>query len=188
MFRHDHRDAVASGLQDMQINTKRLTLVPLSMDHLETAYAYSSDPVNTKYMVFLPVDSMEETRKFIEDSQRELEKDTPGYYEFAVLLGDKHIGSVNLYFDTAPDIGELGWLFLPEYQGRGYATEAAKGLLEWGRDRLGLRHFVAHCDAENRASQAVMKKLGMTLTNATGTRKNRGSDEVRREYLYELRI
>ena len=33
-----------------------------------------------------------------------------------------------------------------------------------------------------------MKKLGMTLTDATGTRKNRGSGEVRREYLYELRI
>ena len=168
------------------IKTKRLTLVPLSAEHLESAYAYSSDPENTKYMMFLPVDSIEETRKFIEDCQRELEKDVPGYYEFAVLLDGKHIGGVNLYFDTAPDIGELGWLFLPEYQGRGYATEAARALLEWGRDTLGIRHFIAHCDAANLASQGVMRKLGMTLTDAAGTRKNRGSDELRREYLYEL--
>ena len=172
----------------MEIHTNRLTLVPLSMEHLQTAYAYSSDPVLTKYMMFLPVDSLEETKKFIEDSQRELEKDVPGYYEFAVLLGDRHIGSVNLYFDTAPDIGELGWLFLPEYQGRGYATEAAKGLLEWGSTHLGIKHFIAHCDAENLASQGVMRKLGMVLTDDTGTRKNRGSEEVRREYAYELRL
>ena len=170
----------------MEIHTNRLTLVPLSMEHLQTAYAYSSDPENTKYMMFLPVESIEETRKFIEDSQRELEKETPGYYEFAVLLGNEHIGSVNLYFDTAPDLGELGWLFLPEYQGRGYATEAAKGLLEWARDHLGIRRFIAHCDAENLASQGVMRRLGMALTDDTGTRKNRGSDELRREYAYTL--
>ena len=172
----------------MNINTNRLTLVPLSMEHLETAYAYSSDPALTKYMMFLPVDSIEETKKFIEDSQRELCKDVPGYYEFAVLLGKKHIGSVNLYFDTAPDLGELGWLFLPEHQGHGYATEAAKGLLEWARDALGIRRFIAHCDAENLPSQGVMRRLGMVLTDATGTRKNRGSDEIRREYVYELTL
>lgn len=170
----------------MKIKTERLTLIPLAPEHLHTAYAYSSDPENTKYMMFLPVDSIDETRKFIEDSQAELRKAVPGYYEFAVLLGNKHIGGVNLYFDTAPDIGELGWLLLPGYQGRGYATEAARALLVWGHEHLGVNHFIAHCDAENLASQSVMRKLGMTLTDATGTRQNRGSDEVRREYLYEL--
>lgn len=172
----------------MEIKTERLSLVPLGMAHLESAYAYSSDHENTRYMVFLPVDSIEETRKFIEDSQAELQKDVPGYYEFAVLLDGRHIGGVNLYFDTAPDIGELGWLLLPEYQGRGYATEAAQALMDWGQAALGVTHFIAHCDAANLASQAVMRKLGMTLTDASGTRKNRGSDELRREYLYEVFI
>ena len=46
----------------------------------------------------------------------------------------------------------------------------------------------AHCDAENRASQGVMRRLGMTLVDDAGTRKNRGSDELRREYLFELSI
>ena len=177
---------MASAMRCMKIITERLTLVPLSMEHLESAYAYSSDPENTRYMMFLPVDSLEETRRFIDDCQAELQKPVPGFYEFAVLLDGAHIGGVNLYFDTAPDLGELGWLFLPEYQGRGYATEAARALMEWGHTHLGVRHFIAHCDAENLASQSVMKKLGMALTDATGTRKNRGSDEVRRELLYEV--
>ena len=172
----------------MTIKTNRLTLVPLSMEHLQTAHAYSSDPVLTKYMMFLPVESIGETRKFIEDSQREWQKDVPGYYEFAVLLDGVHIGSVSLYFDTAPDIGELGWLLRPEYQGHGYAAEATRAMIDWARDHLGIRHFIAHCDAGNLPSQGVMRRLGMTLTDDTGTRKNRGSDELRREYLYELYV
>lgn len=188
MYKRDHRDAAASGLQDMQINTQRLTLKTLSMAHLQTAYAYSSDPANTQYMMFLPVDSVEETRRLIEDSLAELKKDAPGYYKFAVLLGEKHIGGVGLYFDAAPDIGELSWLFLPEYQGHGYATEAARALMEWAHARLGVNRFIALCDAENLPSQAVMRKLGMVLTDSTGTRKNRGSDELRRELLFEVRL
>jgi RimJ/RimL family protein N-acetyltransferase len=170
----------------MKIQTERLTLASLSMEHLQSAYACSSDPVNTRYMMFLPVDSIEETRKFIEDCEAELQKQTPGYYEFAVLREGVYIGSVNLYFDTAPDIGELGWLFLPEYQGRGYATEAARALMDWGYHRLGIRHFIAHCDAGNEPSQAVMRRLGMICTDDTHTRKNRGSDELRRELLFEV--
>ena len=172
----------------MTIKTNRLNLVPLSMEHLQTAYAYSSDPEITKYMVFLPVDSIGETRQFIEDSQRELLKEAPEYYEFAVLLDGVHIGGASLYFDTVPDVGELGWILLPEYQGCGYATEAARALVAWGRDRFGVRRFIAHCDAENRASQGVMRRLGMTLVDDAGTRKNRSSDELRRECLFELSI
>ena len=172
----------------MTIQTERLALVSLSMEHLAATHAYSSDPEITKYMMFLPVDSIDETRKLIEDSQRELEKDAPGYYEFAVLLDGVQIGGVNLYFDTAPDLGELGWIFPPESRGHGYATEAAQALIEWARDVLGIRRFIAHCDAENTASQGVMRRLGMVLTDASGTRKNRGSDELRREYCYELHL
>ena len=172
----------------MEIKTDRLTLVPLSMEHLQTAYAYSSDPENTKYMMFLPVDSLDETRRYIADCVAEMQKPVPGYYEFAVLLNGVHIGGVSLYFDTAPDLGELGWIISRAHQGHGYAAEAARALIIWARDALHIRRFIAHCDADNLASQAVMRRLGMTLTDTSGTRKNRGSDEQRREYLYELTI
>ena len=67
-------------------------------------------------------------------------------------------------------------------------TEAAKALLEWGHEHLGIRRFIAHCDAENLPSQGVMRKLGMTLADDTGTRRNRGSDEERRELRFEREL
>ena len=144
----------------MIIKTNRLTLVPLSMEHLQTAYAYSSDPVLTKYMMFLPVDSIEETRRFIEDSQMELLKETPGYYEFAVLLGEEHIGSVNLYFDTAPDLGELGWLFLPEYQGQGLGTEALRQLESY---YPAATRFRLEVEPDNLSAARLYQRLGFEV-------------------------
>ena len=169
----------------MKIDTERLVLVPLGPEHLESTHAYAADPETTKYMMFLPVDSLGETRKYIADCVAEMQKPVPGYYEFAVLLNGAHIGGVSLYFDTAPDIGELGWIISRKYQGRGFAAEAARALIVWARDALSIRRFIAHCDADNLASQAVMRKLGLRLTDDTGTRKNRGSDALRRELLYE---
>ncbi len=56
---------------------------------------------------------------------------------------------------------EIGWLFLPEFWGNGYATEAAKQILQHGFDHHGLEEVVAFAAHNNYASIAVMEKLGM---------------------------
>ena len=172
----------------MEINTKRLTLRPLGPGDLETTHAYASDAANTEYMMFLPNETREETRRFLEDAAEEWLKPRPAYYEFAVLLGGAHIGAVSLYMEGGPDTAELGWILHRDHHGHGYATEAAAALIPFARDALGVKRLIAHCDAENLASQGVMRKLGMTLADTSGTRKNRGSDEVRTEYRYELAL
>jgi len=57
--------------------------------------------------------------------------------------------------------GELGWLFHPAYQGQGYATEAARALLDIGFREFGFHRISAHCDARNTASYKLMERLGM---------------------------
>jgi len=52
----------------------------------------------------------------------------------------------------------------PEYQGQGYATEAAGAMLERAFKELQLKRVVAMTDFTNLASQNVMRKLGMKLT------------------------
>ena len=75
-----------------------------------------------------------------------------------------------------------------DYHNYGYATEAAKATMKYAKEQLGLTHFIAHCDSENTASENVMKKIGMTRVSCHGGRKNKGSDEERWEYLYEVRL
>ncbi|MBQ8599254.1 MAG: GNAT family N-acetyltransferase [Oscillospiraceae bacterium] len=170
----------------MTLTTPRLTLVPHGMKYFESTQKYSSDVENCRYMFWLPRDTEEETRAFLRDCENEWKKLQPSFYEFAVLLDGIHIGAVSAYLEDDGS-AELGWIVDKHHWGQGYAFEAASALLDFCRT-LGIRHFVAHCDDRNIASKRIMEKLGMELTLCCGGRKNRASDELGTECLYELHL
>jgi RimJ/RimL family protein N-acetyltransferase len=62
---------------------------------------------------------------------------------------------------------EVGWHLHPDYQGRGFATEAAAALLD-AAAQAGLPRVLALTDPDNRASQAVAGRLGMADEGLTG--------------------
>ena len=171
----------------MEIVTARLTLRALTTAYLETTHAYASDAALCRYMMRLPNDTEEETRRFLEGCEAEWAKAEPSFYEFAVVLNGAHIGACSLYLNEARDTGELGWILRREAHGRGYATEAAAAVVAFGRG-LGLRRIIAHCDAENAASQGVMRRLGLTLVDDNGFRFSRTFATERRECLYALSL
>jgi RimJ/RimL family protein N-acetyltransferase len=61
----------------------------------------------------------------------------------------------------------LFWAIDPDHQGRGYATEAARALIDYAFAAdsawLALRRLIATTEFGNAASQAVMRKLGMRI-------------------------
>ena len=61
--------------------------------------------------------------------------------------------------DTLPDV-DIGYAFLPQFGGKGYATEAAVGTLAHART-IGIRRLLAITSPGNGASNAVLKKIGM---------------------------
>ena len=56
---------------------------------------------------------------------------------------------------------EVGYGFMPDYWGRGLATEIAQACVRIGFDRLGFGSLVAITTPENIASQRVMRKAGL---------------------------
>jgi RimJ/RimL family protein N-acetyltransferase len=56
---------------------------------------------------------------------------------------------------------DLGYALLPQYEGRGLATEAGRAALAHGFRALGMRRIVAIVTPENHGSRAVLGKLGM---------------------------
>jgi RimJ/RimL family protein N-acetyltransferase len=56
---------------------------------------------------------------------------------------------------------EVGYGFMPEYWGRGLATEIAQACIRLGFNQLGLKTLVAVTTHANVASQYVMRKAGM---------------------------
>lgn len=57
---------------------------------------------------------------------------------------------------------EVGWRLLPEYWGRGYATEGGRAAIEFGFDELRRPEIVSVTAIPNQRSQRVMQRLGMT--------------------------
>jgi RimJ/RimL family protein N-acetyltransferase len=62
---------------------------------------------------------------------------------------------------------EVGWRLAFPYWGKGYASEAAKGALEVGFERLCLPEIVSFTAIKNQRSRAVMERLGMSLSAET---------------------
>lgn len=173
---------------DFEIKTERLTLKPLGSKHIDTVHEYAADPENTKYMLFLPSDSVESTMDFLKGCDKEWADENSTTYECAIILDGVQIGAVSLY--VIDGVGEFGWILNKKYWCKGYLTEAALALKEYAINVLGYRHFIAHCDSENIGSYRVMEKLGMERISKTSGRKNKLTppDEERYELLYKLDI
>lgn len=78
-----------------------------------------------------------------------------------------------LRLGTAGDPASLGrfyaevglfWAIDPDHQRRGYASEAGRALVDHAFAEMNLRRIIATTEYDNHASQAVMRKIGMTLT------------------------
>jgi ribosomal-protein-alanine N-acetyltransferase len=62
--------------------------------------------------------------------------------------------------DTLDDI-DIGYAFMPEFEGRGYCTEATQAVMAFARNELGLTRVVAITQADNPGSIRVLEKLGL---------------------------
>ena len=172
----------------MKITTPRLVLQPTGPAYLESTFAYAGDPETTKLMFLLPFASREEAADYLRKAAAEWEKEAPAYYEFVILLDQVHVGGLTLYMlGEDRRTAELAWIVNRRYARRGIALEAARALMEFARDQLGICRFIAMCDSENTASRSLMEKLGMHFYSLTGGRYNRSSpEEERQELTYEL--
>lgn len=189
---------------DFCLATERLRLVPQSMKYLESTHEYASDRQNMRYMMFLPNDSIEDTKQFLANSEAEWKSQSPRDFQCAILRGDEHIGGVSVTLldaasnalsgssnsgDASSISAELGWCLKKSAQGSGYAQEAAAALIQWTNKTFGVTRFTAHCDTENIASWTTMENLGMKRVCQTGGRRNKlAPEEEREEFTYELEL
>lgn len=170
------------------LKTSRLELVPMTGEFLQTTHAYAADHLITKMMTFLPSDSLEDTQKFIDESEAQWHSENQTDFQYAILFKKHHIGGISFTILDGQN-AELGWIIQKSFQGNGYAAEAAQALIEWGSKNLKIKKFIAHCDSENIASYKTMENLGMKRVSVSGGRFNKANpDEERREYMYEMEV
>jgi RimJ/RimL family protein N-acetyltransferase len=76
---------------------------------------------------------------------------------------DRLVGAIGLGIQSRHHRAELGYWVGRSFWGNGLATEAARGVVAYGFDELGLERIYAYCMKDNPASARVLRKAGMTL-------------------------
>lgn len=68
--------------------------------------------------------------------------------------------------ETLPE-PDIGFAFLPEFEGKGYARESAEAMMQYGRDILGFERVLAITTTDNDASVRLLARLGFTDSGLT---------------------
>jgi len=154
---------VTAPLAAPRIVTERLVLTALRADDAAALLAYRENPAVQRYQTWSPT-SLGEVRQFISDVN-DTPFDTPGtWFQLAIRLRDDEqlVGDVGVHFLSAESRHvEIGFTVAPEWQGRGLGSEAITGLLGYLFDSLDKHRVVASVDPANRASIALLRKVGM---------------------------
>ena len=152
------------------LETERLTLRPVELGDWSAIHRYTSLPEVVRYLPHEPF-TEDDARAFAlrwSEQARQLELARHKSDEWPEMLVVLHKGDGRLIghlpfeqFNPKYRTREIGWVFDPDCQGQGYATEAARAVLRLAFEKLGLHRMVATCDPRNTASYRVMEKLGM---------------------------
>jgi RimJ/RimL family protein N-acetyltransferase len=146
------------------IQTPRLTLRPFSPADFDDLYAYQSRPEVARYLHWHARDRAQ-VRTALEEQCRETRLEDEGdWLTFAVVWREtgRVVGETGLKLVSREHRqGETGFVFNPDYQGKGIAAEAAAAMLTLAFDRLGWHRVTGSCDARNQRSARLMERLGM---------------------------
>jgi RimJ/RimL family protein N-acetyltransferase len=146
------------------IETQRLLVRAFRADDLDDLHAIRSLPEVVRYL-YGDVRSREEVQQMLVEraALTRLEQDGDGLVLAAERREDgRVIGDVSLWLRSVEHRqGEIGFVFHPDAQGRGYAKEAATALLGLAFGELGLHRVYGRTDGRNDASAGLLRRLGM---------------------------
>lgn len=120
--------------------------------------AYRSDPDVARYQGWEAPVPEADARQLVAEFA-EAEEGVPGWFQYAVEAGGVLVGDVGVCLADNRMQADLGFTIARAHQGRGYATEAVRCVL----DRVfasGVRRVSAECDARNTASARLLDRLG----------------------------
>jgi ribosomal-protein-alanine N-acetyltransferase len=144
------------------LETERLVLRKIDVSDADDMFSYSKREDVTRYLLWDVHPDPLYTEQYVRYLQKKYA--VGDFYDFAVVpksLG-RMVGTVGFTsFDLPNRSAEIGYVISPDYQGRGYATEAVKRLIAFGFEVCALERISAVCMKENYASLRIMEKCGL---------------------------
>ncbi|MFZ4930611.1 GNAT family N-acetyltransferase [Chryseobacterium sp. Mn2064] len=142
------------------IETERLILSQLQEKDIPFIVEYLQHRIYSDLTSNIPYPYTEDDAKFWLKISREAFESNSGY-TFAIRDKEDHIiGAIGLH-DREDDKAELGYWIGISYWNKGYVTEAAKAIVDFGFKELEINKIFATHFPHNPASGRIMEKIGM---------------------------
>lgn len=139
---------------------RAVTLREFRNDDAAAAYLIVGDDAVTRSLSFDSRDEQATTAMIDAAVSRAQDEPRTEYYLAITLPSDELIGFVRLAL-TGVKAAKLGYAIRADQWGHGYATDAARTIVEFGFTELGLHRITAAIGPDNHASITVAKRLGM---------------------------
>ncbi|MFG1495691.1 GNAT family N-acetyltransferase [Saccharospirillum sp. HFRX-1] len=156
------------------LRTERCLITPYSARDLEGHRAIYHSAAVRRHLSWTAAPELDQLRELYIERAKRWQAHTAGSGAFSVRLhgSDDYVGLLLLkampYGDGEfSERLEIGWHLAEPYWGKGLATEAAQALLNYGFEVLKLETIWAVAVPDNKASLAVMERLGMRYVETT---------------------
>ena len=152
----------------LQFETERLLLKAASTEDAPFILTLFNAPNWIKYIGDRNMNTVVEAEKYIA-AKMIPQQERLGFSNYVVIrkADGVKMGTCGVYDRDGLEGLDIGFAFLPEYEGQGYAYESANKMKEAARDLFGQAELKAITTHDNASSQKLLKKLGFKSEGKT---------------------
>jgi [ribosomal protein S5]-alanine N-acetyltransferase len=144
------------------LKTQRLVLAPVLKSELNTLHGILSDAHVRRYLCDDTIFSLAQVEDMLAQSLKHFKEEKFGLWLIREVGSSEAIGFVGLWNFFDEEQPQLIYALLPYALKKGFATEAAAKIIEYGFEELGYAYVTASCDAPNLDSQKVLERIGLS--------------------------
>lgn len=142
--------------------TERLILKPTSTEDAEFIFKIMNTPKYHQYIGDRNIRGIEDAENYIKEKMiPQYEKLGYGNFTVALKADNAKIGFCGIYSRPGLEVPDIGFAFFEEFEGKGFAYEAASHLKELAETEFGLKKLSGITLEANWSSRKLLEKLGL---------------------------
>jgi RimJ/RimL family protein N-acetyltransferase len=154
-------------MKEVSLETERLILRMYRLSDFEDHFRLCADPDIMRYLIGGKPMTKFEAWRHMAFLVGHWELLGYGYFVAEEKASGRFVGRIGFTNPEGWPGFEIGWTIAPEFQGRGFATEGGRFLLEYAFNEMGRDHVISVINPDNRPSIRVAERLGEKLEGKT---------------------
>jgi RimJ/RimL family protein N-acetyltransferase len=167
IFSPDDDDQWTEGVKEVRLETERLVLRMYRLSDFEDHFRLCGDPDVMRYLIGGKLMSRLEAWRHMAFLVGHWELLGYGYFAAEAKATGRFVGRIGFTNPEGWPGFEIGWTIAPEFQGRGFATEGGRYLLQYAFNEMDRDHVISVINPDNKPSIRVAERLGEKLEGKT---------------------